>query len=158
MGTSGNRLQIGVIGAGACSTKAAALAYEVGSLLARNNVVLVCGGLGGVMEAACHGARDAGGTTVGILPGFDTGDANPYVDIALPTGLSHARNILIVRASMALIAIEGLYGTLSEIAVALKLGKPVIGLHTWNISNDIVQAATAPEAVTRALFQIKQRA
>jgi hypothetical protein len=158
MGTRVNRLQIGVIGAGTCSTKAAALAYEVGSLLARNNVVLVCGGLGGVMEAACHGARDAGGTTVGILPGFDAADANPYVDIALPTGLSHARNILIVRASMALIAIEGLYGTLSEIAIALKLGKPVIGLHTWNISNDIVQAASAPEAVTQALLKIKHRA
>jgi len=156
MSALNQRLQIGVIGAGTCSPKTAAVAYEAGGLLARSNAVLVCGGLGGVMEAACQGARDAGGTTVGILPGFDTLDANPYVDIAIPTGLSHARNALVVRASMALIAIEGLYGTLSEIALALKLGKPVIGLHTWNISNDIVQAANAAEAVAQALLQIKQ--
>ena len=114
-------------------------------------------GLGGVMEMAAKGAREAGGLTVGLLPGFNFSDANPHIDIAIPTGLSHARNMLVVRASMALIAVEGSYGTLSEIALALKMGKPVIGLHTWDIGPEIIKAHTAQEAVEKALHMVKKQ-
>ena len=150
-------MQIGVIGAGECSTRAAGLAYDVGKLIAENGAVLVCGGLGGVMEHAARGACDAGGTTVGILPGFDMQDANPHITIMIPTGLSHARNIVVVRASQAVIAIEGSYGTLSEISFALKLGKPVIGLSTWDIGPEIIAVQTAHEAVSTALSTIRKR-
>jgi uncharacterized protein (TIGR00725 family) len=144
-------VQIGVIGAADCSPAGAALAHEVGSLLAQRGAVLVCGGLGGVMESAARGAKEAGGSTVGILPGVEVREANPYIDIKIVTGLSHARNILVVRSSAALIAIEGGYGTLSEIAIALKLGKPVVGLNTWNVDPNIIQVKTAAEAVEKAL-------
>src|SRR5262249_57359939 len=109
------------------------------------------------MEAACRGAKSAGGTTVGILPGFDRAEANAWVDVAIPTGLGEARNALVVRAADALIAIGGEYGTLSEIALALKTGKPVVGLETWELSRrgeiatEIFRAASAPEAVGRAV-------
>jgi len=149
------RLQISVIGAGTCSGETAELAYRVGKQLALNHVVLVCGGLGGVMEHAARGAKENNGHTVGILPGFDISDANPYIDIAVPTGISHARNILVVRSGMACIAVEGAYGTLSEIAIALKLGKPVIGINTWDVSPDIIMADTPEEAVHRAIQQIR---
>lgn len=155
--TADKALQIGVIGAGTCSAKVASVAYDVGRLIAQNQAVLFCGGLGGVMENASQGARDAGGLTVGILPGFDITDANPYIDIAIPTGLSHARNVLVVRSCMAVIAVEGSYGTLSEIAIALKLGKPVIGLNTWDIGQEIIKARTAEEAVKRAILFIQKR-
>jgi uncharacterized protein (TIGR00725 family) len=112
--------------------------------------VLVCGGLGGVMEAACRGAKEAGGTTVGILPGIDRGEANRFVDIAIATGLGEARNALIVRAVDALVAVGGEYGTLSEIALALKGGTPVIGFGSWDIEG-VVRARTPAEAVSRAL-------
>jgi uncharacterized protein (TIGR00725 family) len=151
------RVHIGVIGAGDCSKEAARLAYDVGRHIALNNAVLFCGGLGGVMELAAKGAREAGGLTVGLLPGFEFGDANPYIDIIIPTGLSHARNMLVVRASMAIIAVEGSYGTLSEIALALKIGKPVIGLQTWDIGTEIIKATTAPEAVEKALHMVTKQ-
>ena len=93
----------------------------------------MCGGLGGVMEAACRGARQAGGTTVGLLPGLDRRDANPYVDVAIPTGLGEARNALVVRTADVLVAVGGGYGTLSEIGLALRTGKHVVGLATWEI-------------------------
>lgn len=120
------------------------MAEEVGRLLARRGAVVVCGGLGGVMEAACRGARGEGGVAVGILPGLDRGAANPYVTVAVATGLGEARNALVVRAADALIAVGGAYGTLSEIALALKAGNPVIGLGTWKI--DGVERADGPEA------------
>jgi uncharacterized protein (TIGR00725 family) len=112
--------------------------------------VVVCGGLGGAMEAACRGASEAGGTTVGILPGSDRAAANRYVDVAIPTGLGEARNVLVVRAADALVAVGGGYGTLSEIALALKAGKRVVGLGSWGI--DGVEAAHTPgDAATAAL-------
>jgi uncharacterized protein (TIGR00725 family) len=120
------------------------VAEEVGRLLARRGAVVVSGGLGGVMEAACRGARSEGGVAVGILPGLDRGAANPHVSVAVATGLGEARNALVVRAADALIAVGGAYGTLSEIALALKAGKPVIGLGTWEI--DGVERAAEPEA------------
>jgi uncharacterized protein (TIGR00725 family) len=122
-------------------------------LLAQRGAVVVTGGLGGVMEAASRGARQAGGTTVGILPGSARTTANAWVEVAIPTGLGEARNALVVRAADALIAIGGEYGTLSEIAFGLKAGKPVIGLGSWAI--DGVQPATdAPAAVDLALAQV----
>jgi hypothetical protein len=109
------------------------------------------------MEAACRGAKSGGGTTLGILPGLDRGESNGWVDVAIPTGLGEARNALVVRAADVVIAIGGEYGTLSEIALALKTGKPVVGIDTWELSRrgsaatDIVRAATPAEAVERAL-------
>ena len=147
-------LQIGVIGPGHCSQQAAILAEQVGREIAQCSALLICGGLGGVMAAAAKGACEAGGTTVGILPGFMMEEANPHITIPIVTGMSHARNVLVVRSSHALIAVEGGYGTLSEIAIALKLGKPVIGLHTWNVSAKIIEAQTPQEAVRLALGAI----
>ncbi|MDW8270509.1 MAG: TIGR00725 family protein [Anaerolineae bacterium] len=124
---------IAVIGGGECSAEEAALAEAVGRLLAQAGVGVVCGGRGGVMAAACRGARQAGGVTVGILPGTEPTEANPWVQIAIPTGLGEARNALVVGAGRGVIAIGGEYGTLSEIAFALKAGKRVAGLRTWDI-------------------------
>ena len=120
-------------GGGAVAPQLLAVAEEVGAQLARRGAVVVTGGLGGVMEAACRGARAAGGTTLGILPGSDRGDANAFVDVAVATGMGELRNGLVVRCADALIAVGGGYGTLSEIALALKAGKPVAGLETWQI-------------------------
>ena len=133
------KMNIGVIGASQCSAEIYKIAEEVGRLIARRGGVLVTGGLGGVMEGASKGAKEEGGITVGILPGFHASDANKYIDIPVVTGLDHARNILVVRSSQAVIAVCGEYGTLSEIAIALKIGKPVIGIHTWNCLEEIVR-------------------
>jgi uncharacterized protein (TIGR00725 family) len=122
----------------------------VGREVARHGAVLVCGGLGGVMEAACRGAKEAGGTTFGILPGGDRSAANRFVDYALPTGLGEARNTLVVRCADALVAVGGAYGTLSEIAFALKAGKRVIGIGSWDIDG-VEQADNPVEAVEAAL-------
>jgi uncharacterized protein (TIGR00725 family) len=126
-------------------------------VLAERGAVVVCGGLGGVMEGACRGAKAAGGTTLGILPGLDRAAANAYVDVAVPTGLGEARNALVVRAADALIAVGGGYGTLSEVALGLKAGKRVVGLGTWELAREgeadraVVQAASPAEAVAAAL-------
>jgi uncharacterized protein (TIGR00725 family) len=149
-------IQIGVIGAGECSPEADKLAFEVGREIARNKAILVCGGLGGVMEASCRGAKQEGGITVGILPGISLSDANPFIDVPIVTGMGHARNVVVVRSSDALIAIEGGYGTLSEIAIALKLGKPVIGLRTWEVSKEILTVETPYHAVSKALRLVSQ--
>ncbi len=142
-------LYIGVIGAGECDAALAQLAEAVGRGIAEAGAVLVCGGMGGVMEAACRGARAARGTTIGILPGPDRSGANEFVDIGIATGIGEARNLAIIRTSDVLIAVGGSYGTLSEIGFALKMGKRVIGLKTWEIKG-IVPAATAKEAVQLA--------
>jgi uncharacterized protein (TIGR00725 family) len=122
----------------------------VGRELAARGAVVVCGGLGGVMEAACRGAKEGGGVTVGILPGTDRAAANSFVDVAIPSGLGEARNALVVRAADALVAVGGGYGTLSEIALALKAGKQVVGLDTWDIEG--VVAAPDPEAAVAAVL------
>lgn len=148
---------VGVIGAGDASEELAAAAEAVGAGLARGGAVVVCGGLGGVMAAACRGAAAAGGTTVGLLPGLDRADANPWVTVAVATGMGELRNGLVVRASDALIALGGGPGTLSEIGFALKVGRPVVGLGTWELARggvgdaSIVVAGTPGEAVERAL-------
>jgi uncharacterized protein (TIGR00725 family) len=144
-----------VVGAGEATPTLLALAEDVGRELAGRGAVLVCGGLGGVMEAACAGARQAGGVTVGLLPGRDRREANPFVEVAIATGLGELRNGLIVRASDALIAIGGEWGTLSEIALALKQGRPVVGLHSWELDRPGLsgpeRARDPREAVERAL-------
>ena len=131
---SRHRPYVAVVGAGVADDDACDAAEVLGRGLARRGAVLVCGGLGGVMEAACRGARGAGGLTVGILPGDDRSTANPYVEVAVPTGLGEARNALVVRAADVLVAVSGGYGTLSEIALALRLGTPVVGVATWALS------------------------
>ena len=150
-------LQIGVIGAGECSAKDYKIAYEVGREIANAGAVLVCGGLGGIMEGTCKGAKENKGVTVGILPGDSKKDANPYVDISIVTSLSHARNNLVVRSSDVIIAIKGGYGTLSEIAIALKIGKKVIGIDTWDVSEEIIQATDAKDAVRKVLAVAKKK-
>ncbi len=127
-------VHVAVVGAGAGSEDLDRRAEEVGSGLARAGAVVVCGGLGGVMAAACRGARSEGGATIGILPGAERSEANQWVQVAIPTGMGEMRNVLVVRASDAVIAVGGEYGTLSEIAVALKLGRPVVGLGTWRLT------------------------
>jgi uncharacterized protein (TIGR00725 family) len=123
----------------------------VGRALGERGVALVCGGLGGVMEAACRGAKEAGGATIGILPGSDRAAANEFVDVAIPTGFGEARNVLVVRAADAVIAVGGGHGTLSEIAFALKAGKRVVGLGTWEI--DGVEAVDSPAAAVDAVLR-----
>ena len=141
---------IGVIGAGECDAELSKLAQAVGRGIAEAGGVLVCGGLGGVMEAACRGAKSAGGMTIGILPGADRSAANEWVDVAIATGVAEARNLAVINTADALIAVGGSYGTLSEIGFALKAGKKVVGLRTWDIKA-IIPAATAEEAVQLAL-------
>src|SRR2546425_10577325 len=142
------KLIIAVIGGGTCTTEETALAEETGRLLAQHGAVLVCGGLGGVMEAAAKGAKANAGTTVGILPGPDAAAANAYIDVPLATGLGEMRNFLIVRTAHALIAIGGGVGTLSEIALAQRIGKPVVGLHdSFRDALAIPRVASAAEAV-----------
>lgn len=149
-------IQIGVIGAGQCSLEIERLAEEVGREIAKKKALLICGGLGGVMEASARGAKQEGGVTIGILPGFSFEDANPFIDIPIVTGLSHARNVLVVRSSQVIIAVEGGYGTLSEIGIALKLRKPVVGLRTWDVSKKIVTVETPEDAVKQAISLIKK--
>lgn len=135
---------VAVAGSNPCSDEEAALAFDLGRLLAERGVAVACGGTGGVMEAVCKGAHDAGGTTIGILPG-GRDEANPYIDIPVTTGLGESRNILVARAGQALIAIGRGFGTLSEIAFAIKAGVPVVGLASW----DLEAAAGRPIAEYR---------
>lgn len=144
---------IGVIGGGSCTAGIAELAEAVGEELARGGAALICGGRGGVMEAACRGAKRAGGITIGVLPGRDPTTANRFVDIPIATGLGEARNLVIVNAAAAVIAIDGKHGTLSELGFALKLGKRVVGLATWEIPG-LIEARTAKEAVELALQEL----
>ncbi len=141
-----NRQFIGVIGASECSPDIEQIAEEVGKGIARTGAVLLCGGLTGVMFAACRGAKAQGGLTVGILPGNERSQANPYVDIPIATGLGEARNLIIIRSADVLIAVGGSYGTLSEIGFALKMGKKVIGINTWEIPG-VIKADSADEAL-----------
>ncbi len=148
---------ITVIGASQASASELRLAEAVGREIARAGAVLVCGGMGGVMEAVCKGASSEGGITIGILPGDSRLSANEYVKIPIVTGIGHARNMAVVKTGQAVIAVGGSYGTLSEIGYALNSGLPVIGLETWNISRKgkdkcpIIEAKTPAGAVEKAL-------
>ena len=155
---------ISVIGAGQASEDEAAAAEEIGRLLAEAGALLICGGLGGVMDAAARGCRAAGGTSVGILPGDDRTDGSPHLTVRIATGLGEARNAIVARAADAVIAVGGEFGTLSEIALALKMGKPVVGLGTWTLDleglpgDPLQRAADPPEAVAKALEAAKRSA
>lgn len=147
---------VAVVGAGDADVVTRAAAEEVGAELARAGAGVVCGGLGGVMEAACRGAARAGGLTVGLLPGDDPEAANPWVAVVIPTGLGEARNTLVARAGRALIAVGGGHGTLSEVAFALKTGRRVVALRSWGLARpdgtreDAVHVATSPADAVRA--------
>ena len=155
---------IAVIGGSAPTVEEASAAEAVGQALAAGGAILICGGRGGIMEAACRGAKAAGGLTIGILPGADRSEANPYVDIPIVTGIGLARNAIIARTAQAAVAIGGSYGTLSEIAYALLFGVPVVGLGTWKIEREghppapIIYAATPQEAAEKALALARRRA
>lgn len=149
----------GVIGAGDPDHRLEAFAEEVGALLGERGAILICGGLGGVMESACRGAKRVGGVTVGILPGSDRSGANPHLDVAIATGLGEARNALVVRASDGLIAIGGGFGTLSEIGLALRIGRPVVGLDTWELSrrgkvSEALPRVSSPREAVDLLFDL----
>jgi len=143
-------MQIGVIGGGGAAGERYRDAERVGELVATRGAVLINGGLGGVMEASAKGAKTAGGTTIGIIPGSHRKEANHYIDHIISTDMGHGRNILIAHSSDALIAIGGEFGTLSEIALSLKLGKKVVSLHSWDIRGTL--RATTPEEAVSLLF------
>ena len=148
---------IAIIGGGECSLEEAKAAEAVGREIARRGAILICGGLGGVMEAACRGAACEGGITIGVLPSDNPHTANPYVKIPIVTGMGHARNVIIAKSAQAVIAIGGKYGTLSEIAFALQRGIPVVGINTWSLSlnkqqdDSIISAQDPVEAVEKAI-------
>ncbi len=149
-------LYIAVIGTSLDDPRTRRAAQEIGVRLAEAGATVVCGGLGGVMEAVCRGAKSAGGATVGILPGNSTKEANAYVDVAIATGMGEARNAVIVRTADAVIAVGGGYGTLSEIGLALKMDKPVVGYRTWELASegipvDIPRADSPEEAASLTL-------
>jgi len=141
-------LNVAVIGASVADETTAQLAYDVGAGIAKEGWTLICGGLGGVMEHASKGAFDAGGDTVGILPGYEHSDANNSIKLAIPTGLGHARNAIIASSANGIIAVGGEYGTLSEIALGLKMGKKVIGLSLNFEIKGVLPARTAEEAIS----------
>ena len=161
-------IKISVIGGSRIDTAIYKLAYEVGKEIAKNSAILICGGLSGTMEAACKGAKEEDGLTIGILPSDNENDANKYIDIKIPTGLGYARNSLVVLSSHAVIAINGSYGTLSEIGYALTYEKPLVALRTWELkpyhtknSPDIFHAKDAREAVWIAIekaYEYKKKA
>lgn len=147
-------VQVAVIGAAGNDPELDRLAESVGKLLAEAGAILVCGGMGGVMESACRGARTAGGTTVGILP--DTGNGNPCLDVIIRSGLGHARNVLVVQSGDSVIAVGGSHGTLSEIAIALKTGRQVFGLYSWDIEG-VIRCVSPEEAVMGAIAAGKEK-
>jgi uncharacterized protein (TIGR00725 family) len=148
---NGVRRTIAVVGAGDASATVCDLAYEVGVAIARRGAMLICGGRGGVMAAAARGAQSAGGLTIGILPGYDRRDANPNIQIAIATGMGEARNAVVVASADAVVAMEGEGGTLSEIGLAIKLGRPVVALRAWQQLAMISHADDPNTAVELAL-------
>lgn len=154
------RVVIGVMGASQCDEEVYEMAWRVGALIAERGAVLLCGGRGGVMEAAARGAKEAGGLTFGVLPGMNAHEAppNPYIDVAIFTGLRDGRNWVNVCTSDAIIAISGGYGTLSEIALALKTGKPVVLLRSWQLPQrefvPLYHAQTPEQAVELAFTSL----
>jgi hypothetical protein len=142
---------IAVIGASKCSKKLRDMAASVGKYVAENDGVILCGGMGGIMEGAARGAKEGGGTTIGILPTDDKGDANEFIDYVIVTGFGEARNIMVVRSADAVVAFPGKYGTLSEMAFALKAGKPVISISAWKLGDEIIHVDDPVEAARLAL-------
>ncbi len=160
---TGPPLYVAVVGGGRADEATCAVAESLGRELARRGAVVVCGGLGGVMEAACRGAKAEGGTTLGILPTDDRRSANPYVDLAVATGMGEGRNVVVARTADVVVAVAGEFGTLSEIALALRMGKPVVGLSTWGLTRDgqpvdaVVPADGPADAAALAFAQVSLR-
>lgn len=155
---------VAVVGAGDADEDTRSLAEGVGREIAKAGYWLVCGGRGGVMEAASRGARKTGGMTIGILPGTDRNDANPHIELPIITDMGEGRNLLVVRNADAVIAVGGEWGTLSEIAFARKIGKPVVGLRTWSLQkpdnspvDDITEVETPEEAITVVMTALARR-
>ncbi|MDP8938560.1 MAG: TIGR00725 family protein [Actinomycetota bacterium] len=154
---------VAVVGGGEADAATCAVAEDLGRELARRGAVVVCGGLGGVMEAACRGAKAEGGTTLGILPTDDRRSANPYVDLAVATGMGEGRNVLLARTADVVVAVAGEFGTLSEIALALRMGKPVVGVSTWELARDghpvdaVIPATGPADAAALAFAQVSLR-
>ncbi|OGF97541.1 MAG: TIGR00725 family protein [Candidatus Glassbacteria bacterium RBG_16_58_8] len=150
-------MTIGVIGSSAGDDEEEALAEDVGARIAERGAILVCGGMGGVMEAACRGARAKGGMTIGILPGSEKGSGNRHLDIVIPTGMGYARNALVVLAADGAIAVGGMFGTLTEIAYCHIYGIPVVGLRTWSLKESRFPAGlsifTTPAEAAQAIFR-----
>ncbi len=142
---------IGVIGPGKCSGKMKEQAELLGRAIAEHGGILVCGGLGGIMEAAAKGAKEKNGMTIGIIPGDDKSEANKYIDIVIPTGIGEARNLVVIRTADAVVALPGKFGTLSEMAFCMKLGKPLVSLSAWDISDKIVRLEDPVKAAVKAL-------
>ena len=156
-------MMISVVGGDSAPPEVLTAAEALGRELARRGCTVVCGGRGGVMEAVCRGARTEGGHTLGILPGADRADSNPYVEFPVPTGLGYARNVIVVLSGEAVVAVDGSFGTLSEIAHALQYGKPVIGLHTWHFQNEssgdaaVIRATDPADAAEKAVAAARAR-
>jgi uncharacterized protein (TIGR00725 family) len=155
-----DKIIIAVFGSGSASEAEAGLAYDVGRFIASNGAILVCGGLGGCMEHAAKGAKEQGGLTIGIIPTYEKSSANQFIDIVIPTGMGHARNALIAATADAAVAIGGTTGTLSEIGLARKMGKPVVCLGCWEFKDDwektagVSRAETPEKAVAMAMGEI----
>ena len=147
----GKAVYVGVIGGRRCSGEIADLAFQVGCGIAEKGWILVCGGMGGVMEQACRGARSRNGETLGILPGYSRSSGNPYLSCSVVTGLGEARNVLVVKSSQAIIAIDGSYGTLSEIALANAAGIPVVGLRSWQVQELFTRVVDDPAEAIQAV-------
>jgi len=159
-----SRIRIGVMGPSSCGPRVLEAACRVGCLIAREGAILICGGGSGAMEAAARGAKEEGGVTIGILPGSNASEANPHIDIPIATDMGNARNVINVLTSQAIIAISGAFGTLSEIALAVKCGTPVVALESWSLTSpagdfprEIVIVRTPEEAVAAALRLSRER-
>ncbi len=148
---------IAIVGAGKCSKKLRDQAAEVGRYVAEHGGIVVCGGLGGIMEGAARGAKEGGGMTIGILPTDNPDDANEFIDLVIPTGFGEARNIMVVRTADAVVAFPGKYGTLSEMAFALHAGKPLVAVNAWRLGDEINQAETAEEAAELVMKLVKKK-
>ena len=152
---------IGVIGNSECKKEICDIAYEVGREIARSGHILINGGRGGVMEASAHGAYDEGGITIGVLP-WEKGEANPYIKIPIVSGIGECRNMTIVRSSDVVIAIDGSFGTLSEMAFALKMGVPLVGIKTWKLSSEFapypeIHRVEDPKEAVRLAIKLGER-
>jgi uncharacterized protein (TIGR00725 family) len=149
--SAGSKPIIAIVGAGKCSKKLRDMAAEVGRYVAENGGVVVCGGMGGIMEGAARGASEGGGISIGILPTDNKEDANEFIDYVIPTGFGEARNIMVVRTADVVVAFPGKYGTLSEMAFALHAKKPVISVSAWKLGDEITHVKTAQEAAELAM-------
>jgi len=149
--TKSEKTYIGVVGAGKCSNKLKEQAYAVGAAVAKQKAILVCGGLQGVMEAAAKGASEAGGTVIGIIPGYNRAEANRYCDFVIPTGLGDARNFLVIQSADAVVSLHGKYGTIIEMAYALKIGKPLVSLAKWDSLPEVICLTDPEQAVRKAI-------